>query len=201
MKKLKTIILLIVLLTIPVSIYAFAPATHMYLGMQTPEVWRDYDDTFANYLNNGDFTNAITLKITKFYYLGLTLPDMFDQQDAIREVVNNLYDNRNYIDDASSLEIKVETKNGVNSDITFNGALPNHNIEKLREMAEYAKSQEWSALEKSLIYGAYMHAIHDSYANSVFQPSLFGYGKVYDKSGNNVMSHPENYYELFTWIC
>ena len=54
MKKLKTIILLIVLLTIPVSIYAFAPATHMYLGMQTPEVWRDYDDTFANYLNNGD---------------------------------------------------------------------------------------------------------------------------------------------------
>ena len=45
-------------------------------------------------------------------------------------------------------------------------------------MVDYAKRMGWSAPEKALIYGAYMHTIHDFYAHEVTQPSLYGHPYV-----------------------
>lgn len=51
-------------------------ATHIYIGSRTMEVWREFDPTFYQYLRR-DTNDILGVLTRKFYYIGLTLPDMF----------------------------------------------------------------------------------------------------------------------------
>ncbi len=51
-------------------------ATHIYIGSRTHEVWRDFDYNFYAHLT-GPEDNTWAVLTRKFYYIGLTLPDMF----------------------------------------------------------------------------------------------------------------------------
>ena len=69
---------------------ASSPAMHMYFGAQTKEIWEEYDLNFYNDLN---FNSPDHMLVWKFYLLGLTLPDMFDQQKELKEKITQIHDN------------------------------------------------------------------------------------------------------------
>lgn len=179
--------------------FAFSPASHIYIGKNTFEVWQDFDPVFYQALTCTTCSQTSQILIKKFYYVGLTLPDMFDNQFELREVITSIYNNGN-----SNLKypvhIKTTTYEGVQNTMAFadRSSEPNQDINALRNMVEYARNQGWSPYQKALIYGTYMHAIQDQFAHYILQPSLFGYSKAYDISQGTILGHPENYYELFT---
>jgi hypothetical protein len=69
-----------------------------------------------------------------------------------------------------------------------------------RNMVEIAKSGGYSSLEKSLIYGCYVHVLQDNYADYVAQPSIFGYGNNFldaKYGGDYILYDAESLYEMF----
>lgn len=134
--------------------FGFSPATHMYLGQETFQIWEDYDAEFVEYLEKPD-SDAGGIMTRKLYYLGLTLPDMFDQQEVVQSLVNTLWDNRDNLQE--DLEIPDYMHTSISDPLTFSGSPPNSNPEKLRQMVNYAKNQGYHPFYKAIIYGMYMH--------------------------------------------
>ncbi len=140
----------------------------------------------------------------KFYYLGLTLPDMLKGKEEVKGIADLLWNHREYFDDVvpwNPLCLDYDFYSNFEVEMQING---DHDIDKYAQMAEYARINFGTEHQKkALIYGAYMHVIHDQFAHMVLQPSLFGYGKAYDIStkstlDENILGHPEAYYELLT---
>ncbi|MDH5186105.1 MAG: hypothetical protein OEW70_03470, partial [candidate division WOR-3 bacterium] len=76
-----------------------------------------------------------------------------------------------------------------------------HNVTKLSQMANYAKTQNWNIYTKALIYGAYAHIIHDLYGHMVCQPSRYGQGFAIDHPSlidELILRMGETYHELFS---
>lgn len=205
MKKAKYLFLALFLIGITKEfLYAHGPATHIVLGRSTYEIWRDFDRRFYDSLtktpsNEREVVNK--MKLLKFYYIGLTLPDMFvpEGQGAIRELIDALYPKREFLCDP--LHIKDVTYCNTRDPIIFIDPQPNQNLTVLRKMAEYARSQNWSPYEKALIYGAYMRVIQDLYAHIVLQPSRFGYGYAVDSDSaltEPILRFGETWHEIFT---
>ncbi len=226
----KISLILIALLSVVEFLSAHGLGMHLYLGSQTPEVWRDFDPDFYHALTSEDSVGVMT---RKFYYIGLMLPDLIDTntQKAIRSLLITLHDtlptdtnislsitiSRKVLglwirvpvritadirlNSYSPLRIYDETYNQVQQLMYFNGEFPNTNLTELHEMVEYARIQRWSTVDKAMIYGAYMHVIHDLYAHMVLQPALFGYPYAIEADsafGRGLLYFPELYYELFT---
>lgn len=146
------------------SLYAHDPATHMYIESLAPDdwtynAWRSYDYDFACELNDPE--------VRKFYYLGLILPDMVDtlSQRAIQILIEKLYEipfampvtwESDFtfwfirIPFEVSFYLLADPQFGqaviVNDDtysltrelMLFKGNHPNTNLQKMREMVEYA---------------------------------------------------------------
>jgi hypothetical protein len=68
-------------------------ATHMYIASKTFEIFQTFDPEFYQFLND---TTLLGMFTRKFYYIGTTLPDMFDPhaQRGIRELLKTLRQNR-----------------------------------------------------------------------------------------------------------
>lgn len=56
-------------------------ATHIYIGSRTMEAWREFDPIFYGYLTRPD-NDILGVLTRKFYYIGLTLPDMFLSRES-----------------------------------------------------------------------------------------------------------------------
>ena len=131
------------LLLAAATLSGFDPATHMYLGTQ-PEVisfWESFgDSSFAADLD--------MMLVRKFYLIGLTLPDLLDysSQCKARDLLNELYDVRDHA--TGPLKISSTTHDNVQTPIAFPGASPNRNLEKLRQMALYARDAGWASQGK-----------------------------------------------------
>ncbi|RKZ21274.1 hypothetical protein DRQ18_04760, partial [bacterium] len=193
-----------------VSLYAFAPFTHIYISMKTKDVWAGFDSDFRDVLGKpwkveGTWNDFIDMMTKKFYYIGTMLPDLLDEdaQRGISELIDILYNipwYAEYAIEPEGLKISDEIYNQTRQLIKFNEPDLNHNFEKLYAMVQYANQQGWSPYEKSLIYGAFMHVLQDLYAHMVLIPSLFGYGYsiLADSAlGTDILQAPEGYYELF----
>lgn len=193
MNKIKKIIGIIIVLLIPLITYASSPATHMYIGSQTFAIWHSFDPEFETLINSDSYWGHMA---RKFYYIGLTLPDMIGRQEVVRAFLQKITDVNDHLNRALFVPYSVFT--GAN-EMTFNGNSPNHNIDMMREMALWVKDNAATPFEKALVYGAYMHTIHDEFAHNVMQPSHFGYGNNIVPQFNNDGIHvAEAYYELFT---
>jgi hypothetical protein len=198
---------------------AHSPQMHMYLGQSTIGVWNNFDPNFVNTFN----LNTTQGKVTrKFYYLGLSLPDMFDEaaQNGINKLIQELYNKtytyydtiygvpyqytfrvRDAIMSTSALYIKDATAAQMNSLMYFNSDARGHDLAKLWSMVCYAKNNNPGPWPKALIYGAYMHAVQDLYAHMVQQPSTFGHGYAINSEFTDMsdpLQIPEAYHELFS---
>ncbi|MCF6192131.1 MAG: hypothetical protein L3J76_03215 [Candidatus Hydrothermae bacterium] len=185
--------------------------THVWVGIQ-PEVidlWRQpgslQDVAFANAVEAGGSGGWIhdpdSWFVRKFYMIGLTLPDMFDPvtQQVIQDFVDRLHDFASVI--AGPLHVQDVTHQQTRTRMQFQGVPPNQNVEKLREMVQYAQQHNFTLLEKALIYGMYVHVLQDYIAHMVLQPSLYGYGKTVDPPqavDRNWLDVMEYFYELLT---
>jgi hypothetical protein len=153
---------------------------HMYLGLRTPDIWQTYDPPFAESLKRpiGPYGSAsvAAMMTLKFYLIGLILPDLFipAQQGIVRAIIKELYKERHNL--GGPLLIKDWTYNNILDSFVFTAPEPNANLPALRAMVEYAKKRRWTAYEKSLIYGAYVHVIQDLYSGTSLMPTRFGYG-------------------------
>ena len=181
-----------------VVLFSHGLSLHISVGIKTFDVWKDFDYQF--YKDITDPPNWLEgIKIKKFYYIGLTFPDMFWKQSALKTIIDTLY---NYRDELKiPLKIREWTKQNVQVPIKFWYGDDSHNLAKLWEMAKYAKNRGWSSYEKALIYGSLMHVIHDRYGHMVMQPALFGYGLVYDSDSalsQPLLKYAETYHELFS---
>lgn len=203
---------------------------HMYLGSQTPEVWQNYDPDFYNALLSDDSLGIMTRKFYYIGLILPDLVDT-NAQKSIKKLIETLHDSlpldstitleytvsenilglwiriplritaRVRLNSYSPLRIRDQTYNNVQQLIYFNGNFPNNNLEKLREMAEYARTHNWSPADKAMIYGAYMHVIHDLYAHMALQPTLFGYPYATESDSaleRGLLYFPEWYHELFS---
>lgn len=100
MRKTRKIITMIVFVATTCGIVrASSPGTHMYIGSQTFEIWQTFDSDFTDCLNGIGCTDQYSMLVRKYYYLGLTLPDMFNFQEEIRQLINTLYDKRDNMQD------------------------------------------------------------------------------------------------------
>ncbi len=194
------------------NINAFDIDQHMYLGASNPAIWQDFDPEFGNYLYFGwPPPDTIHLLTTKFYLIGLTLPDLFipQRETACRSLITQLHSIRDSITaNVPSIPfltipfyISDTTYHYVQTLITFNGPQPNGNFQKLWDMAKYAKDQGWTPYEKALIYGAMAHVTQDLYVGTTLIPSKFGHGYVIDSdSAINkwILNYGEFYYELLS---
>lgn len=132
MKKVKISILALVLIGINKEcLYAHGHATHIAVGRATYEIWRDFDREFYDSLtktpsNQREVVNK--MKLLKFYYIGLTLPDMFvpEGQEAIRSLIDALYPLRGNLCDP--LYVKDVTYNNTRAPIIFIDLQPNQNL-------------------------------------------------------------------------
>jgi hypothetical protein len=96
MKRDKVIFLFLVMGIVGIS-SAHDLATHISIGSKTKEVWRDFDYSFY-YRLNGPEDNNDAIITRKYYYIGLTLPDMlssnqtsnFGAQEMLRTLVFQL---------------------------------------------------------------------------------------------------------------
>jgi len=174
---------------------------HMTIAKQTVSIWQNFDPSFYNALTQTPQANDDKweqILAWKFYYIGTTLPDLFWdlQQDAVAELINQLYEHRTWFKDA--LKILDNTHNQVSNRMVFSD---HHSVAKLYQMVCYARSQNWPAYQKALIYGAYMHAVEDVYGHMVLQPSRYGYGLAIDDAScisDAVLKLGETYHELFS---
>ncbi|OYD14524.1 hypothetical protein CH333_07815, partial [candidate division WOR-3 bacterium JGI_Cruoil_03_44_89] len=187
------------------SVYGFDPATHMYIGSQTFDIWQDFDPDFYDCLVGNYGVPYIEMMTRKFYYIGLMLPDILSEESQgwTRTLINELYNIRDHIP-GGPLHIEEHTKNNVQTPIIFDPN-PSNDLSKIKEMAEWARDQDFpynfDHYQKALIYGAYMHLIQDLYARTVVQPSRFGYG--YAIESDSALSLPllflaECYHDIFT---
>lgn len=195
MKRISTLFILCSIL------FAYDPAYHMYLGSQTFDVWQNFDPEFYDCVT-GAHPN---IQARKFYYIGLTLPDMFDFQDGIASLIDSLYAFRDEIGaicDKTPVYIKTITRNNVQATIKFIDSPPNANFKALWRMANWARTHQSSPCYRALVYGAVMHVIHDLFAHQVLQPSRFGYGYAVQSDSMHAADDPvflgEVYHELFT---
>jgi len=212
------------------NLWGHGLATHKYIGSQTFEVWQDYDPEFYSALLRNDSVGVMTRKFYYIGLVLPDLIDT-NAQKAMQALITHLYEDLPgdttvvidytvqkeilgvwiriplritasvHMNIFSPLRIQEATYNQVQQLMYFNGDFPNTNLTKLREMVEFAKSQGWSPVDKALIYGAYMHVIHDLYAHMVLQPALFGYPYVVESDSvvdKGLLYFPELYYELFT---
>ncbi|RKX68434.1 hypothetical protein DRP53_10780, partial [candidate division WOR-3 bacterium] len=178
-------------------------SVHMSLGEKTFDVWKEFDYDFYEYITKHSWPGEDSVQRTlvrKFYYIGLTFPDMFwsDAQSIIRELIDSLHGVSGLKD---PFKIKDETNVQVQIPIEFSPGDNSHNLSKLWRMAQHAKSHGWTPYEKSLIYGSLMHVIHDLYAHMVMQPTLFGYGRVFDSDSalsQILLAFGERYHEMFS---
>ena len=173
------------LLVFPFILFSWDASVHVYLSMNMKDIWEDYDPEFYDMLNTTPYsiTDPTPFLVQKFYYIGTTLPDMFDWQENIRTAIEFLYTaNTSILDAFRGLNITEITYVAVQNFMEFTGgARPvNQSIGKLREMVEYAKSQNWSPYKKALIYGCYAHLLEDIIAHIILQPITYGYGKTID---------------------
>jgi len=204
--------MLISLLVFPTLMYAHDLATHMYIASKTFDIWQDFDPQFYRDLT-GPRNEYIPMLTRKFYYIGCMLPDMFTQQDYIKSIIDRLYHVRDtiiqiagtriihiqmtgplYIQDITEAMIQAPLISRDEDD-------PHRNLDKLREMVLWARDHCRYSYEKAMIYGCYMHVVHDIYAHMVLQPTLFGYPYVVESDSvvdKGLLYFPELYYELFT---
>ena len=167
------------------------------------DIWEDFDPSFYQALNSSDM-------VMKFYLIGSTLPDMFDFQDAIKDFMGKVYEWRDLISLNHPMNISYTTYTQVQEEMIPDIPL-NQNIDKVREMVEYARSHNFSPLKKALIYGCYAHLLEDIVAHMILQPGVFGYGKNVEPEamfelaeyleqdpGNVFIEIAEPVYELFT---
>lgn len=61
------------------NLFSFNVATHMYIGRHTFDVWKDFDPTFYNLISN-TYPSYDRYFCRKFYYIGLTLPDLLSEK-------------------------------------------------------------------------------------------------------------------------
>jgi hypothetical protein len=187
---------------------------HVYIGSQTFNLWQDYDPEFYNALILPD-TSIIGFEVRKFYYIGLTLPDLLRDQNMsiVRGLINTLYEYRDsvvrewYGSAGVSLDgplyITDTTYQYVQIPITYaGGELPmNSNFAKVYQMVQYARNRNWGPKYKALIYGCYMHVIHDLFIDMALIPSCFGYGFAIDSDSalsKVILFYAETYNELLT---
>jgi len=204
--------MLISLVVFPTSMYAHDLATHMYIASKTFDIWQDFDPQFYRDLT-GPRNEYIPMLTRKFYYIGCMLPDMFTQQDYIKSIIDRLYHVRDtiiqiagtriihiqmtgplYIQDITEAMIQAPLISRDEDD-------PHRNLDKLREMVLWARDHCRYSYEKAMIYGCYMHVVHDIYAHEVLQPSRFGYGLAVEPpqaEEDAFLQVPELYYEYFS---
>jgi hypothetical protein len=189
---------------------------HMYWGMAAKDqIWAEFDSSFASDL---DFSwpcyDSMRLLRNKFYLIGLTLPDAMlnGRQSVSRGIISGLWSARAKIDSVAGfwgyvlnlipMYVDSMTNVEVQTPITFNGPDSNdnsHNFQKLWEMARYARDQNWSGYEKSLIYGALAHCMQDGYVEMVSIPTRFGQGFALDAPearDHSVLNYGGTYDEL-----
>lgn len=191
------------LLLVPMFLLAHDMSLHMKIAAETFNIWEEYDPEFYNRLVTPaqSVSDSVEKMMTyKFYYVGATLPDLFFPyaQSSIRKLINKLYEQRGNLLDP--FYIRTYTKDDVQTPIEFPPNANSHNLEKLSQMVVYACSSGWTPYEKAMIYGAYVHAIHDMYATFI-QASRFGYGKCYDSDcamQYDILRYGELYHELFS---
>lgn len=193
MKRHKNLIILgTLLLAMSSQISGFNLEHHMYLGANDRSIWQEFDPGFGDYLNfgwpPGALNDTIKLLTTKFYLIGLTLPDLLlpYQQSTCRAMLGLLDSIEAKIDSVAQVfeiplirvpfHITGSTYQNVQTEITFPSEPPNSNFQKFWEMAKYAKNQAWSPYEKVLIYGALAHIVQDLYGGTALIPSRYGYG-------------------------
>jgi len=84
----KRFLLVGLFIVLPTLLYGWDPASHIYLSKNMKEIWEDFDPEFYDSLMCREqiyWGNPRAQMIQKFYYIGTTLPDMFDEaQDAIQ---------------------------------------------------------------------------------------------------------------------
>ncbi len=210
----KSFLFITLLFLLPLILQAWDPASHIYLSQHMKEIWQDFDPEFYEVLTSPDPIFMQTQEeldnflAKKFYYIGTTLPDMFDYdaQGAIQGIINELYnlilDGAGITEPRHGYAIKENTYNNIHEQIIFGeNEEPNQNLEKISEMAIYARNQGWSPYKKALIYGCYAHLLEDIVAHMVLQPATFGYGKTIDSpelATEGLLSSGEIFHELFT---
>jgi len=198
-------ILIICAVISPILLSAHDGSLHMFIGSQTSDIWQNYDPAFYNALVNAQSTwensaDVQKLSLLKFYYIGLTFPDMLwpHAQGMIRGLIAKLYETGGL---TGPFDITATTYNLVQTEIEFSYGDNSHNLEKLYQMVNYARSQNWPPAEKALIYGAFMHVVHDLYGHTALQSARFSYGKCYDSDSalhQNILRYGELYHELFS---
>ena len=206
----KRFLLIGLFIVFPTLLYGWDFASHISLSRDMKEIWQDFDPEFYDSLMCDEqiyWGNPRAQMIQKFYYIGTTLPDMFDEaQDAIQEILNALYNARNsvpgwLIQYNYAFYIKDHTRNNIQSKIIFNDPSPNQNIEKIREMVLYAKNHNWNPYKKAMIYGCYVHLLEDVVAHMILQPATFGYGRSIESPeliDENLLASGEVFHEAFT---
>lgn len=190
----------------------------------------DYDEDFFNALRATDSIGVMTRKFYYIGLMLPDFVDT-NAQKGIRSLITHLYNDlprsmdvsKDHViekcilgvwiripikvsatikmDHSSPLLIYDQTVSQVQQLMYFNGEFPNSNLQKVWEMVEWARSEGLSPDKKALIYGAYMHTVHDLYAHMVAQPSLFGYPYATESDSalsKDLLFYPELYYELFT---
>jgi hypothetical protein len=75
MKKIILLTILIGIIIVP-NVNAFNVITHCYVSSQMFDIWQYYDPQFYRDLTNP--ADAISYLVKKYYYIGLTMPDMLD---------------------------------------------------------------------------------------------------------------------------
>ncbi|KPK68381.1 hypothetical protein AMJ87_12010, partial [candidate division WOR_3 bacterium SM23_60] len=191
------------LLFVPAVLLAHDMSLHMKIAAENFDIWEDYDPDFYNRMITPAQSipdSVLKMMTYKFYYIGTTFPDVLwpNAQSLIRGLISNLFDYRDNLDDP--MHIQEWTKNDVQVPVIFQSGTDSHNLHRLYLMVEYAKSNNWTPYAKSMIYGAYLHALCDMYATFT-QASRFGYGKCYDSDSAihyDVLYFGELYHELFS---
>ena len=161
---------------------------HAWLGLQSSDqLWANIDPAFHESLNKETapcseaWRNQFVLK--KFYLIGCMLPDMFlsYEMSASRDLINALYPYRDELMDP--LKVHGHTDSMVATDLHWTDPQPNDNFPALWNMVQYAKSHNWDAWDKSMVYGAYAHVVMDLAAGYYQQPTLWGYGLLAEPPG------------------
>lgn len=194
-------------------VFSFGPMTHVYVSRNMKDIWQDYDPQFYNILlaseTNSDETTYEQM-VQKFYYIGTTLPDMFDYQDAISTLLYHLRLSFLLLGPTAWAQLELQRPNiyvqghtveNTQTRIIFIDPPPNQNIVKLREMVEYAKNHNWTPYEKALIYGCYVHCLEDIIAHMILQPGTYGYGRNIDSPiliDRDILGAGEMLEEMFT---
>ncbi|MEO0136172.1 MAG: hypothetical protein ABIL40_10085 [candidate division WOR-3 bacterium] len=194
--------LCLVILFCAIDLFSFDIGTHWYISLQTADIWQSYDPAFYQLIDPSR-TDIWAVRARKFYFIGLALPDILDQQEGIRSFANSLYALKGELIEPayrSAIDIYDNTKSQVQTTITFNGPPPNANLTKLKQMADWVKTNVSNVEDRAVVYGALMHVIQDLYAHMNLESSRFGYGRVIQPNGTPV-EEPifvgEPYYEMF----